>query len=120
MTSKPINQGEIYWLDLGDDNTFGAERPHPYLVIQDDVINHSRVATVVVCALSTNMKKVGLPGNVLLDVGEADLPKQSIVVVSQVLSVEKTALGAYIGSLSRERVEQILAGLKFLEKMGKR
>lgn len=118
MESKNINQGEIYWLNLGDDNPFGVEHPHPYVVIQDDVINHSRVETVVLCALTTNMKKVNLPGNVLLENREANLPKQSIVVVSQVVSVEKTALGEYIGTLSEKRIEQIIAGLNLLQKMG--
>ena len=117
MDTKKINQGEIYWLDLGDDNPFGAEHPHPYVVIQDDVINHSRVETVVLCALTTNMKKVNLPGNVLLESGEANLPKQSIVAVSQVVSVKKEALGAYIGALSRKRIDQIIAGLKLLQRM---
>ena len=117
MAGKQINQGDIYWLDLGDDNPFGVEHVHPYVVIQDNVINHSRVETVVLCALTTNMKKVNLPGNILLDVGEGDLPKESIVVVSQVVSVEKTALGEYIGALSKKRIEQIYAGLNLLQRM---
>jgi mRNA interferase MazF len=49
----------------------------------------------------------------LLDVGEGDLPKQSVVVVSQISSLEKARLGQRIGSLSEARVEQILAGLRF-------
>ncbi|HYO94928.1 MAG TPA: type II toxin-antitoxin system PemK/MazF family toxin, partial [Polyangiaceae bacterium] len=53
------------------------------------------------------------PGNVLLDEGEGNLPKQSVVVVSQVSSVAKDRLGERIGSLSEARVEQILAGLRF-------
>jgi mRNA interferase MazF len=117
MESKNINQGEIYWLDLDNENAFGVEHPHPYVVIQDDVINHSRVETVVLCALTTNMKKVSLPGNVLLESGEGSLPKQSIVVVSQVVSVEKRVLGEYIGTLNKKRIDQIFAGLKLLERM---
>ncbi|MCB0194745.1 MAG: type II toxin-antitoxin system PemK/MazF family toxin [Anaerolineae bacterium] len=107
-----IKQGNIYWLQS---TARGAETSyaHPYVVIQDDVINRSRVKTVVVCALTTNKKRVTEPGNVLLEVGEANLPRQSIVVVSQVDSVEKTALGEYIGSLSKQRVEQIFAGMRF-------
>jgi mRNA interferase MazF len=53
-----------------------------------------------------------------LNVGEANLPKQSIVVVSQVSTVKKTCLGEFIGSLSKERVEEILAGMVFLQKIG--
>jgi mRNA interferase MazF len=83
------------------------------VVVQDDVFNHSRITTVVVCALTSNLHRATEPGNVLLEVGEGNLPKQSVVVVSQISSVEKTRLGEFVGSLSAERVEQILAGLRF-------
>jgi mRNA interferase MazF len=83
------------------------------VVVQDDVFNHSRITTVVVCALTSNVHRANEPGNVLLEVGEGDLPERSVVVVSQVSSVEKARLGERIGSLSDGRVEQILAGLRF-------
>jgi len=83
------------------------------VVIQDDVINHSRISTVVVCALTSNKNRMIEPGNVLLEPGEANLPKQSVVVVSQIDVVEETQLGDYIGSLSKARIEQILAGMRF-------
>jgi mRNA interferase MazF len=83
------------------------------VVVQDDVFNHSRITTVVVCALTSNLHRASEPGNVLLDVGEANLPHQSVVVVSQVSSVDKACLGERVGTLSDTRVEQILAGLRF-------
>jgi mRNA interferase MazF len=83
------------------------------VVVQEDVLNHSRIATVVVCALTSNLHRANEPGNVLLDAGEGGLPRQSVVVVSQVSSVEKTRLGERIGALSEARVEQILDGLRF-------
>lgn len=106
-----VNQGDIYWLALesADDAI-----PHPYVVIQDDALNHSRLETVVVCALTSNLKRAGLPGNVLLEAGEGELPKQSVVEVSKISSVAKSQLGEYIGTLSQQRVEQIFAGLRFL------
>jgi mRNA interferase MazF len=82
-------------------------------VVQDDVFNHSRITTVVVCALTSNLNRANEPGNVLLEVGEGNLPEQSVVVVSQVSSIDKASLGERIGSLSDTRVEQILAGLRF-------
>jgi mRNA interferase MazF len=83
------------------------------VVVQDDVFNHSRITTVVVCALTSNLHRASEPGNVLLEVGEGNLPKQSVVIVSQVSSVDKARLWERIGSLSDTRVEQILAGLRF-------
>ncbi len=89
---------------------------HPHVVIQADVLNRSRILTVVVCGLTTNMRRANEPGNVLLDPSEADLLKRSVVVVSQVSTVEKTQLGAFIGALDPEQVSEILAGMRFQQR----
>jgi mRNA interferase MazF len=98
----------------------GTRIVHPHVVIQDTVVNQSRIETVVVCALSTNMKRAFQPGNILLESGEAGLSKQSIVIVSQVSTVEKSTLGEYIGTLSKERVDELLAGMEFLQRITER
>jgi len=112
-----INQGDIYWVPLEDASGSEPGYIHPHVVVQDNVLNHSRIHTVVVCALTTNLKRAKAPGNVLLEAGEANLPRQSVVVVSQVSTVDKTQLGEYIGSLTEERIHQILAGMQFLQSM---
>ena len=89
---------------------------HPHVVIQADVLNRSRIATVVVCALTTNLKRANEPGNVLLDVSEANLPEQSVLVVSQVCVVEETRLGEFVGTLDEPRIQQILAGMRFQQR----
>jgi len=116
--SKPpvaalIHRGDLFW--VGPDESCGSVPgvAHPHVVLQDDVFNHSRIATVVVCALTSNLKRATEPGNVRLDPGEGNLTLPSVVVVSQVSSVDKSMLGARIGSLSESRVEQIVAGLRF-------
>ena len=111
--SARINRGDLFW--VGQDDQLGSVtgHPHPHVVVQDDVFNHSRIATVVVCALTSNLRRANGQGNVLLEAGEGNLPKRSVVVVSQISSVEKASLGEWIGTLSDARVEQILAGLRF-------
>lgn len=113
-----IDRGDIHWLQPDPDTDPGVGVSHPHVVIQDDVFNHSRVATVVVCALTTNMRRVNEPGNVLLDEGEAGLAKRSVAVVSQVSSVAKDRLGEYVGTLTGSRVDQILAGMRFQQASG--
>ncbi|MEZ4679647.1 MAG: type II toxin-antitoxin system PemK/MazF family toxin [Caldilineaceae bacterium] len=116
LTTNVVNQGDIYWIGAG--GLQGAEPgnfPHPYVVIQENLLNHSRIDTVVVCALTTNLKQANEPGNILLDVDEAGLSKQSAVVVSKVSTVEKRLLGAYVGRLSQQRIDQILAGMRLLQ-----
>ncbi len=123
MTTKPaadpdrdtalIHRGDIFWIESEESRGAIPGHPHPHVVIQDDVFNRSRVHTVIVCALTSNLNRASEPGNVLLDLGEGNLPKQSVLVVSQVSSVEKAQFGEYIGTLSERRVEQILDGLRF-------
>jgi len=76
--------------------------------------NHSRINTVVVCVLTSNLKRAEAPGNVLLEEGEANLVKQSVVNVSQLFTVDKGDLVERIGTLSRRRVRQILDGVRLV------
>jgi mRNA interferase MazF len=103
----------VFWIGPDDSRGSVPSYSHPHVVVQDDVFNHSRITTTVVCALTSTLHRASEPGNVLLDVGEGNLPRQSVVVVSQISSVEKISLGERIGSLSDARVDQILAGLRF-------
>ena len=109
-----INQGDVYWVDLIE--PIGSEPGHrqPYVVIQNNMFNHSRINTVVGCAVTSNLKRAKSPGNVLLENGEANLPKQSVVNVTQVLTVDKSTLIEWIGMLSEKRVRQILDGVRLL------
>ena len=109
-----IRQGGVYWVDLGAPSGSGPGLLHPHVVVQNDLFNRSRLATVVVCALTSNLDRGAAPGNVLLDEGEAGLPKQSVVNVSQVFTVDKTDLVERIGALSRHRLREVLAGLDLL------
>lgn len=109
-----INQGDIFWVDLGQPIGSEPGYRHPNVVIQNDMFNHSGINTVMVCGLSSNLKRAAVPGNILLDPGEANLAKQSVVIVSQVFTVDKAQLGEYIGALSRKRVRQILDGLRLI------
>ena len=108
-----IRRGDIFWIAPAPSAETADNYAHPHLVVQDDVFNHSRIDTIVVCALTSNLHRASEPGNVLLDVGEGNLPKQSVVIVSQIMSVQKARLGERIGALSQARVEQVLAGLRF-------
>lgn len=108
-----IDRGDVFWVAPDDAREPGVGAAHPHVVVQDDVFNHSRVATVVVCALTSNLHRATEPGNVLLEPGEGNLPKRSVVVVSQIASIEKARLGPRIGTLSAARVDQIVDGLRF-------
>ncbi len=109
-----INQGDVFWVDLGDPMGSEPGYRHSHVVVQNNVFNRSRISTVVVCALTSNLRHAEAPGNVLLESGEADLPKQSVVNVAQIFTVDKRDLGVRIGTLSRQRVRQILDGIRLV------
>ena len=113
-----LHQGDIYWIKLNDGND--EEIIHPNVIIQDDAINNSRINTTVVCGISTNMKKAYGIGNVVLEEGEANLKKKSIVVVAQVSAVNKDQIGEYIGTLRSGRVEEIFQGMKQQQNLNRR
>lgn len=109
-----IYQGEIYWIDLGPPAGSAPAYKHPHVVIQNDLFNQSRIATTVVCALTSNLKRAASPGNVLLRRGEANLKRECVVNISQLLTVDKAELSERIGKLSEARVREIIRGFELL------
>ena len=109
-----INQGDVFWFDAGEPRGSSPAYSRLVVVVQNNVFNRSPLGTVLACALTTNLRRANAPGNVLLDENEADLPKQSVVVVSQVLTIDKSELIDKIGALSKERIGEILEGIKLL------
>jgi len=109
-----IRQGEIFWVNLGSPAGSAPGYRHPHLVIQNNLFNQSKINTVVVCALTSNLKRAEAPGNLLLLKGEANLKKQSVVNISQIVTVDKTDLTEKIGMLASARIKQVIEGMKLL------
>ncbi len=109
-----IRQGDVFWIDLGEPEGSEPGYRHPHVVVQNNVFNRSRINTVVVCALTSNLKRAAVPGNVLLAKGEANLRKDSVVNISQIVTVDKTDLVERIGTLSPARLKQIIEGIRLL------
>jgi mRNA interferase MazF len=109
-----IRQGEVYWLDFGSIQGSAPADRHPCVVVQSDVFNRSLIATTVVCLITSNMGRAGAPGNVALRNGEANLPKRSVVNVSQILTVDKSELIELVGRVSSSSIDAIWNGLQLL------
>ncbi|MEO0606210.1 MAG: type II toxin-antitoxin system PemK/MazF family toxin [Myxococcota bacterium] len=93
---------------------------HPNVVVSEDLFNDSRIPTVVVCGLTTRLSRTSEPGSVLLEEGEGGLSQRSVVLASQICTVDKADLGARIGMLDPVRVEAILAALRFVQRLTRR
>ena len=109
-----IRQGDIYWVDLGVPRGSEPGYRHPHVVIQNNVFNQSKINTVVVCALTSNLKRGRAPGNVLLQKGEGNIKRDSVVNISQIITVNKSDLIEKIGSVSQSRVAEIIEGIELL------
>ncbi|RQW03491.1 type II toxin-antitoxin system PemK/MazF family toxin [candidate division KSB1 bacterium] len=109
-----INQGDVFWVDLGEPSESEPAYRHPHVIIQNNVFNRSRINTVIVCAITSNLKRASSPGNVLLKKNEANLPKASVVNISQIFTINKSDLIEKIGTLSRKRIDQILDGIRLI------
>ena len=113
-----IRQGDVFWIDLGEPRGSAPGYRHPHVVVQNNTFNLSRINTVAVCVITSNLARAAAPGNVLLRNGEAGLSKSSVVNVSQLYTVDKSDLAERIGTLSPKRVAEIVAGLKLLIEPG--
>lgn len=109
-----IRQGDIFWADLGSPRGSEPGYRHPYVVIQNNVFNQSKINTTVVCALTSNLKRARAPGNVFLQRGEGNIKKDSVVNISQIITVNKSDLLEKIGSISPSRITEIIEGVRFL------
>ena len=105
-------QGDIYWVGFGHSGNSGPSGKRPAVVVQNDLLNSSNIQTTVVALLTSNLKLARVPGNVKLKKGTANLPKASVVVVSQMASVAKSRLLVKIGTLSREKLANVIAGCR--------
>ncbi|HEU0292479.1 MAG TPA: type II toxin-antitoxin system PemK/MazF family toxin [Anaerolineales bacterium] len=109
-----INQGDIFWVEVDEPTGSEPGYTHPHVIVQNNLYNQSKIRIVIVCVLTSNIKYADVPGNVKLEKGEANLPKASVVNVSQILTIDKSQLGEYIGTVSSRRVDEILDGISLL------
>lgn len=109
-----VARGEIWWVDFG--NPVGSEPGYerPALVVSSDRFNRSRLATVLVTAVTSNLRLAAMPGNVDVERGIAGLPKASVVNVSQTMVVDRSRLLRMIGSLPVPVVRQVDDGLRLV------
>jgi len=109
-----IRQGDIFWVDLGEPRESEPAFRHPYVVVQNNVFNRSKINTVVLCAVTSNVARASAPGNVLIKRGDGNIPKTSVVNISQLITINKSDLSEKIGTLPKKTITEILAGINLL------
>lgn len=106
-----IERGSVWWAELGAPSASEPGWRRPVVVVSADAFNASRIATVAVATISSNLRLADAPGNVALDPGEAGLPKPSVINVSQVATIDKRLLTNELGRLHLTRLRALDDGL---------
>ena len=106
-----IRRGEIWWASFGEPRGSAPGYRRPVLVVQSNAFNRSNISTVLVAAITTNVRLADAPGNVRLTRRHSKLPRVSVVNVSQILTVDKRLLRERVGRLPGDVLSEVDAGL---------
>ena len=109
-----MQRGEIWWAYLPDAVGSAPGYRRPVLIVQSNVFTSSRIGTVIAVAISSNLRLADAPGNVLLRAQDTGLPRDSVVNVSQIVTIDKQGLDVLIGAVSARMLELVDNGLRLV------
>lgn len=109
-----IERGEIWWASLPDPRGTEPGFRRPVLVVQNNAFNRSRIQTVLAVALTSNLRLVEAPGNVLMPKKLSGLPRDSVANVSQLITVDRDFLTERVGKLRGQAIRALNAGLRLV------
>ena len=107
-----INRGEIHWADLGTPAGSRPAKRRPILVVQSDPYNDSRLATVVAVVITSNTALAAMPGNAFLPATATGLPRDSVVNVTALVTLNKADLTDRVSGLSLDLMNEVDRGLR--------
>lgn len=106
-----VTQGDVLWASLPDPTGSGPGFRRPVVVVQGDSFNASRLATVVVVPLTSNLRWAAAPGNVPLPAKRTGLPRDSVANLSQIVAVDRTILTERVGHLADADLALVVGGI---------
>ena len=109
-----MRRGDIWWASLPAPTGSGPGLRRPVVVVQSNPFNESRIATVIVAAVTSNLSLAEAPGNVRLSRSESGLSRPSVVNVSQVVTLDRSLLTERVHSVPAEALRRIDDGLKLV------
>jgi mRNA interferase MazF len=113
-----MKRGEIWWASLPAPTGSGPGFRRPVLVLQSDPFNQSRIATVVVAAIASNLALAEAPGNVRLGRNDSGLSKASVVNVSQIVTLDRSVLTQRIRAVPGTTLRNVDEGLRLVLGLG--
>ncbi len=112
-----IKRGEIWWAALPEPVGSGPGYKRPILIVQSDEFNKSKINTIVAAVITSNTRLSAAPGNVLLSPQKSKLPKESVINVSQIITIDKSFLSEKVHTLADEIIAKVDDGLKLVLKL---
>lgn len=109
-----MNRGELWWASLPDATGSAPGYRRPVLVVQADAFNISNIQTVIVLAITTNLKLANAPGNVFVTTKQSGLPRDSVINVSQIVTLDKRFLIDFVKTLSAKNMQQVEEGMRLV------
>jgi mRNA interferase MazF len=109
-----MHRGDIWWADLPDPVGTAPGYRRPVLLVQVDAFTNSRIATVVAVVITSNLRLATAPGNVLLRAAESGLPQDSVVNVSQIVTLDKQTLDAQVGQVTPHTLVLVDNGMRLV------
>lgn len=109
-----MRRGEVWWASLGEARGSEPGYRRPLLIIQTDSFNRSRIQTVLAAVITSNTRLADAPGNVLLPSRTAGLPRESVVNVSQIVTMDKHFLLKRAGKLRADNLRAVEDGLRLV------
>jgi mRNA interferase MazF len=107
-----IRRAEIYWVDLGQPRGSRPATTRPVLVVQSDPYNASQLATVLAVVLTSNTALAAMPGNVFLPSASCGLPRDSVVNVTAIITLDKEDLEDPVGEVPKQLMREVDQGLR--------
>ena len=111
MSGKP-GRGDVCWANLGEPRGTRPGKRRPVLVIQADAYNASKLSTTLVAVITSNTALAAMPGNVFLPAVASGLPKDSVLNVTALVTIDKADLDLPVGRLPAALMTEIDRGLR--------
>jgi mRNA interferase MazF len=108
-----VARGQVWWANLGEPEGSEPALRRAVVIVQADAFNRSRLRTVVAVALTSNLRLLDAPGNVLIPAGEAGLPCDSVANVTQIVTLDRGFLAELSGTLAPATLGSLDRGLRF-------
>lgn len=112
-----INRGEIWWASLPDPVGSTPGYKKPILIVQSNEFNKSKITTLIAVAITSNTRLAAAPGNILLSAKNSSLPRESVINVSQIITIDKSFLTEKVHTLSSAILGQVDEGLQLVLKL---